>query len=147
MAEKPDDIVKQLLEEGKRKGSLTYTQINNLLEDQFLPPDRMDAVITALEDAGVELIDDPESGPGRMADMEEDTASVRMESVESEDSEDAPEPIFAKAGIPEKIDDPVRMYLTQMGEIPLLTRDQRFSSPRPSKSRASASARKPWVPV
>jgi RNA polymerase primary sigma factor len=124
MAEKPDDIVKQLLEEGKRKGSLTYTQINNLLEDQFLPPDRMDAVITALEDAGVELIDDPESGPGRMADMEEDTASVRMESVESEDSEDAPEPIFAKAGIPEKIDDPVRMYLTQMGEIPLLTRDQ-----------------------
>lgn len=62
MAEKPDDIVKQLLEEGKRKGSLTYTQINNLLEDQFLPPDRMDAVITALEDAGVELIDDPVNG-------------------------------------------------------------------------------------
>ncbi|MFN9785704.1 MAG: RNA polymerase sigma factor region1.1 domain-containing protein, partial [Planctomycetia bacterium] len=124
MAEKPDDIVKQLLEEGKRKGSLTYTQINNLLEDQFLPPDRMDAVITALEDAGVELIDDPETGPGQIADIEEDSSRVRMESDDSEDSDEPAEPLFPKGSIPEKIDDPVRMYLTQMGEIPLLTRDQ-----------------------
>ncbi len=117
MAERIDDIVKSLIEEGSRKGFLTYAEMNKLLEDQFLPPDRMDQVFLALEDQGVDVIDDEEP-----ADDEE--------AVVDEGEGDAPHPkskddgVLERSASPEKIDDPVRMYLTQMGEIPLLTREQ-----------------------
>ena len=58
MAERIEDIVKVLLEEGNRKGFLTYAEMNKLLEDQFLPPDRMDQVFLALEDQGIEVVAD-----------------------------------------------------------------------------------------
>jgi RNA polymerase primary sigma factor len=116
MAERIDDIVKALIEEGTRKGFLTYAEMNKLLEDQFLPPDRMDQVFLALEDRGVEVVDED----GEDDDDEEVTPKVSAKAK----AKAATEAILERAATPEKIDDPVRMYLTQMGEIPLLTRDQ-----------------------
>jgi len=123
MAEKQDETLKQLLTEGKKRGVLTYNEINRLLEDQFLPPDRMDALFMALEDAGIEIQDDVDTTALRDESTDVDR-QLPVDSEESEDGDELPETIFTKAGMPEKIDDPVRMYLTQMGEIPLLTRDQ-----------------------
>jgi RNA polymerase primary sigma factor len=123
MAEKQDETLKQLLTEGKKRGVLTYNEINRLLEDQFLPPDRMDALFMALEDAGIEIQDDVDTTALRDESVDVDR-QLPLDSGESEDGDELPETIFTKAGMPEKIDDPVRMYLTQMGEIPLLTRDQ-----------------------
>src|SRR5262245_19644238 len=117
MAERIDDIVKALIDEGSRKGFLTYAEMNKLLEDQFLPPDRMDQVFLALEDQGVDVVDDEEPVE------EEDTGGEDLE-VESPRSKSKDEGVLERVVSPEKIDDPVRMYLTQMGEIPLLTRDQ-----------------------
>ncbi|TAJ15848.1 MAG: RNA polymerase sigma factor RpoD, partial [Planctomycetota bacterium] len=86
-----------------------------------------DAVFVALEEAGVDVLDDPEPAgeeagfgdtedeAGDLLDLSEPVGAVE-EPVES-----APLP---RGVMPEKIDDPVRMYLTQMGEIPLLTREQ-----------------------
>jgi RNA polymerase primary sigma factor len=123
MAEKQDEFIKQLLTEGKKRGVLTYNEINRLLEDQFLPPDRMDQIFMALEDAGIEIQDDVDTSAMREESTDIDRA-MPVDNDESEDGDEMPETIFTKAGMPEKIDDPVRMYLTQMGEIPLLTRDQ-----------------------
>jgi hypothetical protein len=53
MSDKVEDTVKLLVEEGKKKGFLTYADMNKLLEDQFIPPDRMDQIFVALEDTGV----------------------------------------------------------------------------------------------
>ena len=122
MAEKLEDTVKLLIEEGRKKGSLTYSEMNRLLEDQFVPPDRMDAVFVALEDAGVDVLDDAEAAVAAGDKDPADEVAVEAEEVEHDD--DLPDMIFPRTGLPEKIDDPVRMYLTQMGEIPLLTRDQ-----------------------
>ena len=58
MADRIEDIIKLLVEEGGRRGFLTYQEMNKLLEDQFLPPERMDQVFTALEDASVEVVDE-----------------------------------------------------------------------------------------
>jgi len=115
MAERIDDIVKALIEEGTRKGFLTYAEMNKLLEDQFLPPDRMDQVFLALEDRGVDVVDD-EDGDDEDEDVKP-AAKVKAKAA-------AEEKLIERSPAPEKIDDPVRMYLTQMGEIPLLTRDQ-----------------------
>jgi RNA polymerase primary sigma factor len=120
-AEKAEETIKLLVEEGRKKGFLTYTEMNRLLEDHFVPPDKMDAIFLTLEDSGVEMVDD-EAVAARSADDVEVAAAVDPDDSVRDD--DPPETILPRIGLPEKIDDPVRMYLTQMGEIPLLTRDQ-----------------------
>jgi RNA polymerase primary sigma factor len=122
MAEKTEDILKHLVDEGRKKGFLTYNEMHKILEDQFLPPDKMDALFVQLEDAGIEVLDDVEGQGGRAE--KEDADGEPPPEADADGDDDVPEPIFARSGVPEKIDDPVRMYLTQMGEIPLLTRDQ-----------------------
>jgi RNA polymerase primary sigma factor len=128
MAEKIEETIKLLIDEGRKKGFLTYTEMNKLLEDQFIPPDRMDGLFVTLEDAGIDILDDAETA----GDSEKDdvAAEVSVESEDNEHDDDVPETIFPRSVMPEKIDDPVRMYLTQMGEIPLLTRDQEIEITR-----------------
>ncbi|MCP3919956.1 MAG: sigma-70 family RNA polymerase sigma factor, partial [bacterium] len=117
MSDKIEETIKLLTEEGRRKGFLTYAEMSKLMDDQFIPPDRMDQVFIGLEDAGIEVLDD--------AAAEE---TLAKESLRSGPATQAPatQPAteLVRGVLPEKIDDPVRMYLTQMGEIPLLTRDQ-----------------------
>ncbi|MBK7643778.1 MAG: RNA polymerase sigma factor RpoD [Planctomycetes bacterium] len=122
MAEKIEDTIKHLVTEGRKRGVLTYSEINRILEDQFLPPDRMDQVFVALEDSGIEVQDDADTSLREDKDDGEGKLAVRAEEADHDD--EVPEMLFHRGGMPEKIDDPVRMYLTQMGEIPLLTRDQ-----------------------
>jgi RNA polymerase primary sigma factor len=126
ISDKVDDTLKLLVDEGKKKGFLTYADMNRLLEDQFLPPDKMDAVFVALEDSGVEILDDAETAAAGGALGEGDDERAVAEDAEAvvEEEEAGESPAFTRGVMPEKIDDPVRMYLTQMGEIPLLTRDQ-----------------------
>ena len=123
MAEKPEEILKHLVDEGRKKGFLTYGEMNKILEDQFLPPDKMDAIFVQLEDAGIEVLDDAE-GAAAAGEKEDVESALPVDADDDSQDDDVPETIFARSGVPEKIDDPVRMYLTQMGEIPLLTRDQ-----------------------
>ncbi|MBK7877864.1 MAG: RNA polymerase sigma factor RpoD [Planctomycetes bacterium] len=124
MAEKTEEILKHLVDEGRKKGFLTYGEMNKILEDQFLPPDKMDAIFVQLEDAGIEVLDDAEGAAGASGEKEDVESALPVDADDDSQDDDVPEPIFARSGVPEKIDDPVRMYLTQMGEIPLLTRDQ-----------------------
>ena len=123
MAEKIEDTIKQLVTEGRKRGVLTYSEINRILEDQFLPPDRMDQVFMALEDSGIEVQDDADTG-GLREEKEDHEGKLAARADDGDHEDEVPEVIFQRSGMPEKIDDPVRMYLTQMGEIPLLTRDQ-----------------------
>jgi len=106
--------IKHLVQKGKEKGYLTYEELNDMLpDDADISPEKIDDILMMLDELGVDLIDETE--------------------VESRDVIDAEEaPVFVETDlefgevptITEKIDDPVRMYLTQMGEIPLLTRDE-----------------------
>ena len=126
MSEKPEDTAKLLIEEGRKKGYLTFSEMNRLLEDQFVPPEKMDALFVQLEDHGIEILDDAEtpSAADALGGDDEDPGLKEEDAVDAGDDDGVPEPAFQKGVITEKIDDPVRMYLTQMGEIPLLTRDQ-----------------------
>jgi RNA polymerase primary sigma factor len=124
MAEKIEETIKHLVEEGRKKGVLTYSEMNKLLEDQFIPPDKMDAIFVALEDSGIEIQDDVEAAGAGIDEKDEAAEDVRVETDDGDHDDELPETLFPKSSMPEKIDDPVRMYLTQMGEIPLLTRDQ-----------------------
>src|SRR3989339_486620 len=106
--------IKQLVQKGKEKGYLTYEELNDMLpDDADISPEKIDDILMMLDELGVDLIDETEIESRDVADAEE--APVFQE-VDLEFGE--------VPTITEKIDDPVRMYLTQMGEIPLLTRDE-----------------------
>jgi RNA polymerase primary sigma factor len=118
--EKMDEGLKALIEQGKQKGFLTYGQVNEVLPDDAVNPDKLDRLMMLLEEHGVELIDESDAEE-REANAPTAEADLRAELGEDfgaflDDDESG-----------RRIDDPVRMYLTQMGEIPLLTRDQEIN--------------------
>jgi RNA polymerase primary sigma factor len=119
---KLDEGLKALLESGKEKGYLTYDQVNEHLPDDAVNPEKLDQLLMVLEEQGIELIDESE------AEEREGGAPAKTEDIEAELREIA-EIVVAmdEDGDGKRIDDPVRMYLTQMGEIPLLTRQEEIS--------------------
>ncbi|MFP3938338.1 MAG: RNA polymerase sigma factor RpoD [Phycisphaerae bacterium] len=117
MSEALDRSVKTLIARGKDKGYLTYEEMNEELPDEAVSPDQIDSLLMMLDELGIELMDEAEA--------------KRRRPFEKDDAED--EESSGSSGGAEleldtrRIDDPVRMYLTQMGEIPLLTRDQEIA--------------------
>src|ERR1700757_3746355 len=114
---KLDEGLKTLLEQGKDKGYLTYSQVNDYLPDDAVNPEKLDQLLLVLEEHGIELIDESEAeereaGPAPNA-AEDARAELDLQFLDEEDSR--------------RIDDPVRMYLTQMGEIPLLKREEEIA--------------------
>jgi len=56
-ADEPDDPVEQLLRLGERQGYLTYEMLNDRLPDEVVSPDKLDALLAAIEGRGIRLVD------------------------------------------------------------------------------------------
>ncbi len=125
--DKLDEGLKTLLELGKRRGFLTFDQVNDYLPDEAASPERIHGLLETLDEMSIELINEDEAESRLLAsgdiDDEPDDEMVE-EPADDEEAELTPEDLDE---ISRRIDDPVRMYLTQMGEIPLLTRDQEIN--------------------
>ena len=125
--------IEQLIAMGKEKGFLTFDEINKILPPHVTASDEIDDVLVTLSAQRIDVVD-AEDG----ADKDEDSDSDSDEEKEAELGEEGPfadkgadakkeEPEPAAAVSPgrlEQMDDPVRMYLRQMGQISLLTRDK-----------------------
>ena len=116
-----DQIIAELIEKGKKKGFLTYEEMNNELPDEIVSPNRLDSLLMTLDELGVKLLDE--------ADVDDDLDDDFAEDEDTDDDDLALEDALVESDA-KRIDDPVRMYLTQMGEIPLLTRDEEISLAR-----------------
>jgi RNA polymerase primary sigma factor len=107
--------VKQLIELGKEKGYLLYDEIYEMLPDEVVSlPDELDEIYVAFSDLGIEVIDRPERYQNR---DDFDSGTDRDFDKKDEDGND-----FTLAAH-EKTNDPVRMYLREMGTVPLLDRE------------------------
>ena len=106
--------VKQLIEIGKEKGYLLYDEICELLPDEVLAlPDELDEIYQRFSEVGVELIDRPERYQNR----------DELEAVTSEFDKKEDETVDLGLAEHEKTNDPVRMYLREMGTVALLDRE------------------------
>jgi RNA polymerase primary sigma factor len=122
-----DKELNELVAKGKAQGYLTYDEVNDYLPDEAVTPEKLDNLLTALDELGIELVTEPpvealclaNDDAGHAADFD----AVSRDDVRAVDSE----PMFTAEQLPKLSDDPVRMYLSQMAVIPLLTREEEIS--------------------
>ena len=106
--EKYNDIQK-LIDTGKEKGYLTYDQVNDLIPHDVQSPDDLEDLLTTIGTQGIDVLE----GPKMPSALDREEAEELGEDVE----------LDLTPGAMEKTNDPVRMYLREMGTVPLLTRE------------------------
>lgn len=113
--------IAELMIKGQQRGFLTWEEMNDSLPDEALQPDRLESVLQRVEELGIEMVD--EADAQKFTFGEESVSTKKKFTIEETPVEEE----FPVEAPSRRIDDPVRMYLTQMGEIPLLTRHQEIS--------------------
>jgi RNA polymerase primary sigma factor len=105
------DDIKKLIDTGKEKGYLTYDQVNDLIPHDVHSPEDLDDLLTTIGTQGIDVLEGPKLP----------SATLDKKFDESEEGEDVE--LDLTPGALEKTNDPVRMYLREMGTVPLLTRE------------------------
>ncbi|MDD5644642.1 MAG: RNA polymerase sigma factor RpoD [bacterium] len=103
--EERNQKIRELIKISNEKGFLTYDDINNALPDETISSDEIDSVLILLRGMDIEIVDSPEACSKEPSWEEEQEKERKLSRLEI-------------------LDDPVRMYLKQMGQVPLLTREQ-----------------------
>ena len=106
--DKYDDI-KKLIDTGKEKEYLTYDQVNDLIPRDVHSPEDLDDLLTTIGTQGIDVLEGPKL-PSTALDKEDEEIGEDVE-------------LDLTPGALEKTNDPVRMYLREMGTVPLLTRE------------------------
>jgi RNA polymerase primary sigma factor len=114
-----EDVMQRLLELGGDKKFLTFDDLNRELPDNIVSPDDIEDVLQKLEGSNITVTDSDE----RLIEVSASTgASDELDDALDEDIE-----LDLSAGVLEKTNDPVRLYLREMGVVPLLTREGEVS--------------------
>jgi RNA polymerase primary sigma factor len=139
-AQEAEQLIKMLIAKGRKRGFLTYEEMNSALPDDAVSASRLERLLATLDEMGISLIDENDAEAKEASkmgeDFQEDAApaaeeeAVAVEAEEAEEEEELFEKDLIESEASRRIDDPIRMYLTQMGQIPLLTRKDEISLAR-----------------
>ena len=108
-----------LIAAGKARGYLTFDEVNSYLPDEAVDPEKIDALLVALEEQGIELLDSAPADDDALPTDGRQVATAKPAQPRRDEAITTPP---SNAG-----NDPIRMYLAQMAEIPLLTRREEIS--------------------
>jgi RNA polymerase primary sigma factor len=112
-----DASVKKLLAKAKRRGFLTYDELNAALPQDQMTSEQIEDVMSAISEMGVNIVESDEDAP--------EEAEEEVETIDNI-SENDPRSLTStvkKTGTGDRTDDPVRMYLREMGAVELLSRE------------------------
>ncbi len=115
------DQVRQLIAMGKERGYLLYDEVNDILPPEVHSSEEIDDLLSTFERYGIDVYEDLSSAKAALAAADSSDGAetpVKEEATASEDGE-----LDLTPGSLEKTNDPVRMYLREMGTVPLLTRE------------------------
>jgi RNA polymerase primary sigma factor len=110
------DQVRQLINMGKERGYLLYDEVNDILPPEIHSSEEIDDLLSTFERYGIDIYDDISSAKAAHAGAETEITEVKEDAPEENELDLTP-------GALEKTNDPVRMYLREMGTVPLLTRE------------------------
>ena len=115
---KHDDGLKAIFDLGKRRGYVSFGDLARMIPPDTNDPERLAEIQQALEEEGINVIDEETDDP---------PAATSAQNLAEEDELRESDFSFVDDGDGKNTDDPVRMYLTQMGKIELLSRDKEIS--------------------
>jgi RNA polymerase primary sigma factor len=106
-----------LITKGKAQGYLTYDDVNAYLPDDDVQPEKLDNLLIALDESGIELLDKPPQ------------PAFEQPAARKAAGDAGPDPaiVLPPSDSPKASDDPIRMYLSQMAELPLLSRPEEIA--------------------
>ena len=113
--------LQDLIAKGKAQGYLTYDEVNDYLPDEDVSPEKLDNLLIALDERGIELVDQPPT-PQFEEPLTTTSANAVQLVIDDEDTR-----LRTADELPKLSDDPIRMYLSQMAEIPLLSREEEIA--------------------
>ncbi|MAI70024.1 MAG: RNA polymerase subunit sigma-70 [Rhodopirellula sp.] len=130
-----DQELSSLISRGVQEGFLTYEDVNAYLPDEDVSPEKLDRLLMAIERKGIQLIDSAtaKAKAKLVRTPEPNVADMRRhnikptENFEGNASSEGETLAAAAVEMPKPSDDPIRMYLSQMAEIPLLTREEEIA--------------------
>ncbi len=112
---KPEmDDIKRLITVGKEKGYLTYDEVNEALPEDLVSPEKLDDMMMIFDEMDIEIVDSEQ----QVQVVHETSGSDSDALLEEEDDE-----LHIEADVTSRVTDPVKMYLREMGQVSLLTRE------------------------
>ncbi|WP_242095605.1 MULTISPECIES: RNA polymerase sigma factor RpoD [unclassified Sphingomonas] len=115
-----DASIKKLIARAKKRGYITYEQLNEGLPQDQMTSDQLEDVMSALNEMGINIVENEDAGEDGDAEPQKDDEE-EVESVDAE-ADTGPVPEKKKETV-DRTDDPVRMYLREMGAVELLSRE------------------------
>ena len=117
-----DTDLNEIITKGKDQGFLTYDEVNHYLPDEDVNPEKLDNLLFALDEKGIKLVEEAPK-----PEFEEVRPGPTAQQVQAATEQKAAEPLGPAEELRKMDSDPIRMYLSQMAHIPLLSREEEIS--------------------
>ena len=117
-----DASIKKMIARAKKRGIITVDELNEALPSDQMSPDQIEDVMSALNEMGVQVVESAEAGDDEEDDDKDSEPAVEDEVDPLDDGGPRPAAAVKKEAV-DRTDDPVRMYLREMGAVELLSRE------------------------